>query len=466
MCLRIPPTRSMSRRCTLVSPQGAVDATPITGDCVSAFPTGSAQSADGSSVRYVAELYQPPSFPLVDCEVDIATGVSVSAPLSSEFEGWLSGSDDGSVAQAAESPATWNPVTSSWWFVGRSTQVAAPNGYSLGLYEYPLIATPPPDCVVSGSTILVNTASDDGIGCTLREAITLANGTAGLQTITFDIPGAGVRTIQPASGLPLITQPLVIDATSQPGYAGTPLIELDGTLDTGNRIGFWALSTVTIEGLVINRFGNRAILLDSGSDGSVVRANYLGTTPDGAAALGTFSFNALEVRSSNNTVGGTSPADRNVIAGVLRVGPFGGTATGNVVQGNYLGVDATGTTGLNSPTGIVVGRTRPTRLIGGTAPGAGNVISGNNGNGIQIDVNATGTIVQGNLIGTNAAGTTAVPNTTAGMQVYGPGTIIGGTSPERATSSRATVATGSGCRRTARSCRATHRHQCGRRSAR
>ena len=287
-------------------------------------------------------------------------------------------------------------------------------------------------------TFTVNTVADhvvDGCAplasgdCTLREAITAANATVDADTITFAVPGAGVQTIRPTSDLPFITQPVVIDATSQPAYAGTPLIELDGSLDTGSGIGLWAFSPVTVQGFAINRFSNRAVLLDSGSSGSTIRANYLGTTADGTAQAGTFSFNALELRSSNNLVGGTTAADRNVIVGMLRVGPHGGVAaTGNVVQGNYIGTNAAGDAGINNTAGIVVDRTTGT-TIGGAAPGAGNLISGNIGHGIQIDLLATGTVVRGNAIGTNAAGTAALPNTSSGVQIWGPNTTIGGTEP-------------------------------------
>ncbi|HEU4769744.1 MAG TPA: SBBP repeat-containing protein, partial [Pyrinomonadaceae bacterium] len=75
--------------------------------------------------------------------------------------------------------------------------------------------------------IVVTNANNDGIG-SLREAITLANDTFGADTITFNIPGAGVKVINLLLPLPEITEAVVIDATTQPGYAGAPLVELDG----------------------------------------------------------------------------------------------------------------------------------------------------------------------------------------------------------------------------------------------
>jgi CSLREA domain-containing protein len=274
----------------------------------------------------------------------------------------------------------------------------------------------------------VNTSADHDDGactvadCTLREAINRANSVAGTHTITFAIPGSGVHTIRPTTDLPAVSTTAVVDATTQPGYSGSPLIELDGTLDTtGNRFGLWVTGTgSTIEGFVVNRFGSRGILVDGSNN--TVRANFVGTTADGSAALGDFAFSAVEIRGGSNTVGGSTAADRNVIADILFVNNFGGSgAPNNVVRGNYLGLNAAGTAGIGGGAGLWLGKSTNTTV-------GGNVISGNTGNGIQVDINATGAVIRGNYFGTNAAGTAAVPNG-AGLQVYGPGTVIGGTAP-------------------------------------
>src|SRR5437879_5637057 len=91
-------------------------------------------------------------------------------------------------------------------------------------------------------TFSVTTTADAGAG-SLRQAITSANGSAGTDTITFAIPGSGLRTITLTSGaLPAVTDPVVIDATTMPGYstAGVPLVRLDngtGSAITGLEIG-------------------------------------------------------------------------------------------------------------------------------------------------------------------------------------------------------------------------------------
>ena len=78
------------------------------------------------------------------------------------------------------------------------------------------------------STWLVTNTADSGPG-SLRQAILDSNSAVGgSNTIGFAIPGDGIRTIAPTSSLPSITNPVLIDGTSQPGFDGTPLIDLSG----------------------------------------------------------------------------------------------------------------------------------------------------------------------------------------------------------------------------------------------
>jgi hypothetical protein len=107
----------------------------------------------------------------------------------------------------------------------------------------------------SAVTFTVTTTADSGPG-SLRQAILDANATPDADAITFNIAGSGVKTISPASGLPTISQPVTIDGWTQggPGYAGPPLIELNGT-SAGAANGLVVLAGMsTVRGLVINRF--------------------------------------------------------------------------------------------------------------------------------------------------------------------------------------------------------------------
>src|SRR5258708_1101639 len=102
-------------------------------------------------------------------------------------------------------------------------------------------------------TFTVTNTNDSGPG-SLRQAILDANAHAGADMIVFTIPGAGVNTIAPASALPTITDPVTIDGTTQPGFAGSPIIELSGAIaGPANGLNITAGSS-TVLGLVINRF--------------------------------------------------------------------------------------------------------------------------------------------------------------------------------------------------------------------
>ena len=173
------------------------------------------------------------------------------------------------------------------------------------------------------------------------------------------------------------------------------------------------------------------------SDGNFVTGNFIGTDSTGTVQLSGGDGIQI-VNGSSNTIGGTTPAARNLVTGdgVARVdirsqfvasGPA--VATANQVLGNYLGTNAAGTARLGaSAHGVHLDGNGNTtnNVIGGTLPGAGNLISGN-ATGIEIE-NSTGALVQGNLIGTDALGTTAIGNSTGiQLRTAGNNNTIGGT---------------------------------------
>jgi hypothetical protein len=161
------------------------------------------------------------------------------------------------------------------------------------------------------------------------------------------------------------------------------------------------------------------------ANGNVVQGNYIGTDITGSVALG--NSNGLSVNGPTNIIGGTSAGAGNLISGNTNYGIILNSYSGNVIQGNRIGTDCTGTHVLkNNNTGVGIGSQNT--VVGGLAAGAGNLISGNGGNGVQIaGGSSSGNLVQGNLIGTDITGSAALGNSLAGIAIEGaPNNTIGG----------------------------------------
>ena len=341
--------------------------------------------------------------------------------------------------------------------------------------------------------LVVTNTADSGPG-SLRDAITTANSQPGADIITFNIPGGGVQTIAPLSGLPGLTGPVVIDGYSQPGTSPNTLtngdnavllIRLSGT-NAGAADGLYlAASNIVVRGLSVVNWQRRGVAIQSpGYDR--IEGNFIGVNPDGVT-LGSNVWNAVEISGApNNTIGGTNPASRNILSGSGRGVNIGNAgATGNVISGNFVGTDKTGTLPVsNGDFGIAVtaaadnlivgnvisgnrsgislwqvAATRnriegnfigtdvtgtqilsnawwgvvldnaATNTIGGVTPAARNVISGNGLNGISIgNPTGVGNLVLGNFVGTDVTGMNAIPNG-QGINIGGTNNVIGGTLP-------------------------------------
>jgi hypothetical protein len=350
------------------------------------------------------------------------------------------------------------------------------------------------------STFTVTNLLDDGSTGSLRWAINEVNAdtSRGTDTIDFDVPGTGPFVIAPSSPLPTITHQVLVNGYSQPGASPNTeaggdnaviLIEIGGA-----NAGFTSGLTLqadrsTIQGLAINGFAqdgihllggrgdvvagnflgtdptgmtavpnqdagvlidgatgatiggttaaarnivsgnyNQDIYFINNSSGNVVQGNWVGLSAAGNATLSTYGAGVSFEGSNNNTVGGLTPAAGNVISGPTFDGVAIDSSSGVVVQGNLIGTDPTGTIALGAGSGVFVGYGNASNdVIGGTKPGAGNVISGNQGDGVLINSQVgSGIVIQGNWIGTDITGTVALPNTGNGVHIQGNGVTVGG----------------------------------------
>ncbi len=304
-------------------------------------------------------------------------------------------------------------------------------------------------CVPTVITVtgIGDTIAVDGV-VTLREALTAANtnaasgdapaGQAGpgiVDRIEFNIPGAGVHTISPTSPLPTVTDPVVIDGYTQPGASANTnalnaginavlLIELNGGPDGGGVGGLRVNADGTvIRGLNIHGSGDEITV---NASNVIIAGNFIGTNPAGMAD-GSFGQFGIRVETGDNNVfGGAAAADRNLISGGVQGGIFL-TGNGTLIQGNYIGTDVTGTLALNDANaggpGITGASASNTSILG-------NLISGNIGGGVVISQFPTGGgRIQGNFIGTQRDGVSALGNNLGIVTNGSRGLLIGGTSP-------------------------------------
>jgi titin len=332
------------------------------------------------------------------------------------------------------------------------------------------------------SPYLVTTTADSGPG-SLRDAITQVNadtshtlypspGNPGVDEIDFGITAAsdtgggfnsttGVATITPQLGLPTVANAVLINGYTQ--GMGTPLAANPNTLAQGDnavlkvQLNLSGISgsygaglrvnadNSTLRGLVFNGVTIDIPAIHVSGTGDHVEGNFIGTDVTGTQVAGNASW-GIELAGSNNAlVGGTTPGARNLVSGngnsslvpYYDTGGIREAGTNDSVQGNYLGTDATGTKALGNGTGIGGGNGgyaikveyEVNATIGGTATGAGNLISGNNV-GIDVSAGYNSCQIQGNLIGTDVTGTKALGNIAAGINAYGGGgVLIGGTTP-------------------------------------
>jgi uncharacterized repeat protein (TIGR01451 family) len=312
------------------------------------------------------------------------------------------------------------------------------------------------------ATITVNSAGDSNTRdafLTFREALLVANGTLGVgslsateqaqvsgavnsgtgspaDVIAFNIPGSGLKTIAPGTALPAITDPVDINGYSQPGTAVNTLpVGSNATLLIATRVPEIQSGNSTIRGLVITGGG---LVLGGGSN--LVVGNFIGVDASGNTAPGASTQTGIQISSNGNSVGGTTAAARNVISGNGLAGVHINGGQSNQILGNLIGTNAVGNAPLGNGVGVWISN-GSNNSVGGSATGAGNVISGNANHGVRLAPEGVSDVVAnnllaGNIIGVSAAGSTAIGNgdgvfvnagaTTVGGTATGAGNVISG----------------------------------------
>jgi uncharacterized repeat protein (TIGR01451 family) len=275
---------------------------------------------------------------------------------------------------------------------------------------------------------------------------------------------SGVATITPGASF-AITASIVIDAQTQPGWTANPILEINGTTAGGACFAISA-SGSTLRGFTVNRCptfgidistssntiqgcwagldktgtsasangiagiqvsgsnnliggttavqrnvvsgntngGNPGIMV-TGATNTTITGNYIGTNASGTAAIAGQQDGIQVTVSSGTTIGGTAAGAGNVISGQSSCAVWVNTSTTNTtIQGNRIGLAASGSIIVANNCGIYADRGATGVSIGGTAAGAGNIISGNGGIAVNLGANlgaATGCPILGNSIYAN-----------------------------------------------------------------
>ena len=276
---------------------------------------------------------------------------------------------------------------------------------------------------VTGTVALPNV--DDGVLIDGAPGNTIGGAVAGARNVVSGNGDDGVELVGAAATSNLV----------QGNYIGTDVTGMlplgNGRLESGDGVVIRFSASSNLVGgpagarNVISANSARGVLIFDGASGNSVENNYIGTDVTGSAALGNEIEGVVIAVAQNNTIGGTVAGAGNVVSGNADDGVriFGVASTGNQLQGNFIGTDATGTVAVpNVDDGVYI-EDAPNNTIGGTTPGARNVISGNGDEGVQLSLaSATGNLVQGNYIGTDVTGILALGNGT--VDQFGDGVLI------------------------------------------
>ncbi len=273
---------------------------------------------------------------------------------------------------------------------------------------------------LSAATFTVTSNADSGPG-TLRQAILDANAAAGFDTIEFNL-FVEDQVIEPATALPAVTGPTLIDGTTEPGYFDFPAIEIANVNGIGLRL---AGGGSTIRAILV-RGCTTGIQLES--SGNHVEKCFLGVDSTGSAAAPNGTGISVQAGANDNTIGGPTDFQSGDSLGNVISGNATGILVlnndGTVIQGNVIGLSASGSVAVANGEGITAALTT-NLLIGGLDLGTPNLISGNTGDGIHLS-QGSGAEILGNRIGTDPIGLSAMPNQNGIHATNHSGLVVGG----------------------------------------
>ena len=214
---------------------------------------------------------------------------------------------------------------------------------------------------------------------------------------------------------------MAIDGQYDEDYEGVPLVFIDGSTVGGSTGLDIRASGTLVRGIGLIHLSWGATLTDV--TGVEMWENYVGT--DGVMDLGN-SLGGIQI-----TGGGENSIHHNLVSGNGGDGIWISNSSSNTLQANLIGTDAAGGTAIpNDGVGILVASLSSYNEVGGANPGEGNVVSGNGGGGIKVDeasaTETTGTLIAGNIIGLTSDGMAPLGNTMTGVSVRAPNTTIVG----------------------------------------
>lgn len=168
---------------------------------------------------------------------------------------------------------------------------------------------------------------------------------------------------------------------------------------------------------------------------NVIKGNFIGTNAGGTAASSRNNIGiVIGNEATENFVGGLTPGERNIIGNCGRgIDLADSTCQFNTVSGNFIGTDISGSYAIPNDAGIMVEVGTRNNIIGGTTPAERNLVSGNNFGITLTDPPSSQNSVIGNWVGVDATGTYGIPNSGKGISVFSTGfNRVGGSLPGEA----------------------------------